>query len=164
MGLPGEYAIGEPPKPEDLDKPPAPELSQEEKDLLSTGLPLKAIAAFVVVLTEDGHWAANSNLVGQKVERNADGTPRVVDLGILPPLDVMQIRREASLQEMVEGCAIVQMEAGRILDAQLTAQTVHQQFEAKARQMAQAAEASRILEGVNRSGGLTGPGGQPLRG
>lgn len=165
MSLPGKYDLPEPPTPEessptDLTDKSVPADSaikaERQQDLVSNGYPAKAITAFVVILTEEGVWIGNSNLVGRQVTQRPDGTVGVIEMGSLPPLDAMEIRRPATLQEMVHGTLVVGADAERAIAVEMTASSVQARMMQQAAHMAQQQEAARILNRVQGNGRLSG--------
>lgn len=136
--LPGTYVLPDPPSPEELDpstQPGPPEHEKKIEKLKALGFPEKAITAFVVILTEQGMWAANSNLC--KEDGDAVGT--------LPPIEAMELQRQATLQEMVHGAVVVGSDAGRFLAAETAAAMIQIRAQEAARQAQAQAQAERLM-------------------
>lgn len=170
------YELPDPPKPEDTVEPeeptvePDPEatrLEEQRAALLSVGLPTKAMTAFVVFLTEEGTWMASSNLVGQEMRQLSNGQVEVTKLGSLPPIEAMEIRRGATLQEMGHAASVIKFDITNILGANMAAGAVMAGAQQQMQRAQAAAQASAIMERINGGSagvrsGLMGPGGNPL--
>lgn len=120
------------------------ELSIEEK-LSKASLPSEAITGFVVFLTRDGHWVANSNV---------DMAQHVIK------------EREADFSDFVSGCQTVSTSAvtSMTVNAAATAiiqylpKAVVQQQLMTAQEMAQQDQNRRIMEQANKTHPIPGMG------
>lgn len=169
------YDIPDPPTPDEVAEAETgtteeePQFAPEDVERLNKqrilgeiGVPVTAITAFVVILNEDGVWLANSNLVGTEMETLPNGQRRVKKLGKLPPIDAIEVRREASLNDMGNATSALAANISTILGSQMAAGQVVGQMQAMAMRAQQQAEAQAMFDRLGKNGGIAGPDGRPI--
>jgi hypothetical protein len=162
------YDLPDPPSPEEHEEqapPQAEEIARQASDeqiLAGLQYPGRVKTAFLVWLSEEGMWLANSNLDGMELEQLPNGATNIKKMGKIPPFDAIEIERPATLQEIGHACQVVGFDVQNMLVANMTSGQTMMAIEAKTQQVQAQMQGAAIMERIKQAGGPLGPNGKPF--